>query len=67
MMDKPHCYICKLGWLNTEDSPKLVCHEGLYYCEPCHEVIQERIRKNHQEDLTYEKRSAWGEPTVDME
>ena len=33
------CYICKLGWLPDEDKPKLVCHEGLYYCEPCYNVI----------------------------
>ena len=40
-----------------EEAPKLVYHEGLYYCEPCHEVIQERIRKS----------SAWGSPTIHME
>ena len=50
-MTNDHCYICKLGWLDTEEIPKLVYHEGLYYCEPCNEVIQERLRA---EDLTYE-------------
>ena len=57
MQPVDHCYICKLGWLPDEETPKLVCHEGLWYCEPCNEVIQERIRKN----------SAWGAPTIHME
>lgn len=50
-----HCYICKLGWLQDEETPELVNHEGLFYCVACYEVIQKRIK------------SAWGSPTLYME
>ena len=33
------CYICKLGWLDEEETPTLVNHEGLQYCESCYKVI----------------------------
>ena len=39
------CYICKLGWLDHEDTPELVEHEGLWYCESCMKVIAERLKK----------------------
>ncbi|MEC8912322.1 MAG: 2OG-Fe(II) oxygenase [Chloroflexota bacterium] len=43
--DARHCYICKMGWLPDEKTPVLREHEGLWYCEACHHVIAERIRK----------------------
>ena len=39
------CYICKLGWLDEEETPRLINRRGIWVCEHCHGVLEKQDKQ----------------------
>jgi len=48
MIDRDHCYVCKMGWMEGERTPVLYNRKGLYMCKGCKELMDSREEKSSE-------------------
>ena len=42
---RDHCYVCKLGWMENEQTPVLYDRKGLWLCKVCKDLMDSREQK----------------------
>ena len=48
MIDRDHCYVCKMGWMEGERTPVLYNRTGLYMCNGGKELMDSREEKSSE-------------------